>query len=354
MDPKQQAAAADVAQMAARTMGVAPPAAQAPGAAPNAAPPAAQPPAPAAPAKDSAQDKAAASGSPETEGDKQNADPVIYDIKVGDKTRKMTPQQISDTLGRYAEINYLHSQTKPHLEAMGGLMKEAGIKDPKEFASHMKALMQANQKNPQMGNTEGDVSGDNKTSDKPRSADDISAQLSKWEEDNAASLPPGYKEMMQGSGQVGQIAQQMQQMQQMLRAVLAQSAGTADASRAAMQDAQSQKGQAIQRQIANNIDRVQQHLGLPDDKANDFMVFAAERGYTLEDFLDIQLAAKVMGDFKNNMDSPEMERMRQIAQRRQAFTGSMGATPSAGGAPAAPGTASPLDKMIDAAMQKRT
>jgi hypothetical protein len=60
-----------------------------------------------------------------------------------------------------------------------------------------------------------------------------------------------------------------------------------------------------------------------------------------------------MSDFKNNMDSPEMERMRQIAQRRQAFTGSLGSTPAAGAAPEAAPEGDRFDQFASAAMAKR-
>ena len=55
--------------------------------------------------------------------------------------------------------------------------------------------------------------------------------------------------------------------------------------------------------------------------AEDFQVFANERGYTQEDFLDPQLRLRVMNDFKNSVHSGEMERLRDISKRRQAFTG---------------------------------
>lgn len=304
---------------------------------------------------DTAQDKAAEQGSPDTEGDKSGADPVIYDIPMGDKTRKMTPQQIADTMGRYAELNFKQAQYKPVLDTIAELAKETGAKNPGELASHLKALAAANKSNMQMGNTEGDKSGDNtKTPSQGQTAEDISAALAKWEEDNAVSLPPGYKEMIANSGQqTTQMQGQMQQMQQMLQAVLARSGGNTDAARAAMQQAQGQQVQNIQRQIANNIDRVQEALKIPDEAANDFMVFAAERGFTLEDFVSPELTIRVMQDFKNQMDSPEMERMRNMAQRRQAYTGSMGSTPTAGGAPASQGAPSAFDKMAEAAMKAK-
>jgi hypothetical protein len=82
------------------------------------------------------------------------------------------------------------------------------------------------------------------------------------------------------------------------------------------------------------------------------MIFAAERGYTMEDFVDPNLTIKVMQDFRNSMDSPEMERMRGIAQRRQAFTGSLGATPSAGEAPAEDASAATFDRLVNRGMNR--
>ena len=58
-------------------------------------------------------------------------------------------------------------------------------------------------------------------------------------------------------------------------------------------------------------------------------MFAAERGYTMEDFADPQLTIKVMTDYKNNKSSPEMARL-EIMGKRQAFTGSVGQTANAG------------------------
>jgi hypothetical protein len=79
--------------------------------------------------------------------------------------------------------------------------------------------------------------------------------------------------------------------------------------------------------ISNNLDRMAQKTGLGEDQAEDFRIFAFERGYTSEDFLDPQLAMKVGTDYKNSIESGDMERLREIAKRRQAFTGTVGNTP---------------------------
>jgi len=318
----------------------------------------------ATPPKDSTQDKAAEAGSPETEGDKSAKDPVVYDIQMGEQTRKMTPEQIAQTLQKYAQLNYKQTQFKPVIDTIGQYMATNPGVTPQQIAEGMKQFLAQSSGQKTMGddgqpNRAGEPQG--KPAEGQRSAEEISKALDKWEEENAASLPPGYREMLMGQNggdQLAQLQTQLQQMQRMLQGVLASSAGTADAARQGMQQAQGQQAQAIKRQIATNLDRVQQHLGLPDEKANDFMVFAAERGYTLEDFIDPQVTIRVMTDFKNAMDSPEMERLRSIAQRRQAFTGAAGGTPSGQGAAAAAAAqpadgADPLAQMTEHLASKR-
>lgn len=305
------------------------------------------------PTKESPQETAAEKGSPETEGDKIGADAVIYEVQFSDNdTRKLTPQQIKSTFERYSAMNYKNAQYKPIMDLLEQHMRQSG-ESPKQMAERLASIQKAQQSNPQMGNTEGDRSGP--PYDKAPQQGDLDATLKKWEEENAASLPPGYRDMMVGSQQQMQaMQQQLAQTQQMLRQVLGNAQGMTDAARAGMQQGQVKQANAVRQQIANNIDRSQQALKLPDDKAQDFMVFAAERGYTMEDFADVQLTFKVMSDFKNNMDSPEMERMRQIAQRRQAFTGSLGSTPAASGAPAeAAQEGNRFDQFASAAMAKR-
>jgi len=346
-DPNQAAASIDA--MASRKMGVPPQAPQGQAPALQAAP---------APKGDSNQDKANTTGSPETEGDKINASPLVFEVDFGEgDTRKLTPQQVKSTFERYSNLNYKQAQYKPIMDLVENIRQANPNATPAQIAAHMDSIMKAQTKNPEMGNTKGDVSGDNTTSAGPKTPEDYEAQLKKWEDDNAASLPPGYKEMMVANQEAPKTMKQMQaamvQMQKMLQSVLAQSQGVADAARDGQSQAQSKEVGAIQQTISNNIDRVQQHLQLPDEAANDFMVFAAERGYTLEDFVDPGLTIKVMQDFKNNMNSPEMERMRQIAQRRQAYTGSMGATPASGAPGGAGGGDAAFEAFAQSAMDKK-
>jgi hypothetical protein len=294
-----------------------------------------QPVAPTPPPKkpDSAEDKASASASPQTEGDRSAAEAIIYEIEFGEgDKRQMTPNQIKSMAERYASLNYKHARYKPVLDLMERLERDNPNASPKEIIEKMSAIAKGGESNPTMGGN--NSKGNDSATNKQAPAEDMEAMLKKWEEENAASLPPGYKEMMMSGSSSSQAMQQMQQQlaatQRMLQAVLSQTQGVADAAAQGFQQGNNQQVNAVRQTIANNLDRVSQHLQLPDDKANDFMMFAAERGFTLEDFADPQLTIKVMTDYKNNMSSPEMERLRSMASRRQAFTGSMGSTPTSG------------------------
>jgi len=348
--PEQMLAAVD--NIAAKQMGVEPqkaaPAPQAQ-AAPQAPPQMPEPPKKA----ETDNDKAAEKGSPETEGDKVSAEAVIYSVDFGEgNMRDLTPQQIKSTFERYSAMNYKNAQYKPVYDIVDQIMRDNPGMNSREVAQQMAAVYKAQQSNPQMGNTEGQQqmkAGQGQQNPKMG----LDQALKKWEEENAASLPPGYAEMLQGGmGGMQKIQQELAKTQAMVRQMAAQNQGVADAAKQSMTDSTGQQIDAVRQQIANNLDRVQQGLKLPSEKAQDFMLFAAERGFTLEDFVDPQLVARVMTDFKNNMDSPEMERMRGIAQRRQAFTGSLGSTPS-GGAAETPAGESTFDKFTQAAMSKR-
>lgn len=345
------AMAAMVEQIAAKQLGPTPAAPQAAPAAP--APQAAPQPAP----TESAEGTAAAKGSPETEGDKMDAPAVIYEVDFGpNDKRKLTPEQIAATFQRYSALNFKNAALKPVMDVVESIMRDNPNMASNELAEKMAAIYRAQQSNPQMGNIE------NKTAQSPGlrqggdqdDADDFDTQLRKWEEENAASLPPGYKDVAMGTKQqMMQMQQQLQQTQQMLAAVLAQTQGVADAAKMGVDQSKNTQINAIRQTIANNVDRAQAALQLPDQAANDFMMFAGERGFTIEDFVDPQLTFRVMSDFRNAMNSPEMDRLRNIAQRRQAYTGSLGSTPSAGPEAAQPAGADRLSSLTNSIMASR-
>jgi len=311
------------------------------------------PSAPAAPQKDTAEGQATAKGAPSTEADKMEAPAVIYEVEFGQgDTRKLTPQQIASTFQRYSAMNFKNASMKPVMDVIEQIMGDnPGIKSD-ELATKMAAIYKAQQSNPQMGNVNNKPQMEPGRDQAPQGG--LDEMLSKWEEDNAASLPPGYKDILANShGEISSIKQQLAQTQEMLRQVLSQSQGVADAARTGVQSARNDSINAVRQAIANNVDRAQQALQLPDQAAQDFMTFASERGYTIEDFVDPQLTLRVMSDFRNAMNSPEMERLRSIASRRQAYTGSIGQTPASPEAGAAPAGAGRFNSMVDSALSKR-
>jgi len=304
-------------------------------------------PAPDPKAKDSNEDKASAKGSPQTEGDKMQAEAVVYEIDMGDgKKRNMTPKQISSTMQRYAALNYQNANLKPVNDLVAKILRANPNMQPKDVAGTLENILKSSKKNPEMGNTKGE---------QPAKAgeDNIGDALTKWSEDNAISLPPGYAEMMAGNTSgMNSMGDRMAKMENMLQQVLAMSRGNVNAAKDTMDNANNMQIQAMQKQIANNIDSVQQQLGLPDEAAQNFPVFMAERGYTMEDLIDPTLTMKLMQDYKNNLNSPEMERLVEIAKKRSAYTGSLGSTPSANATGDAP-TESRFDQFANAKMAQK-
>lgn len=280
-----------------------------------------QAPAQEAPEKETAEEKAVQEGSPETEGDKMDMEAILYEIDFGDgDMRKLNPNQIRETFKRYRDLNYANAQNANLNKVVEAAIKNGFAKSPDDAARQILNMMKAAQSNPQMGDTDGKTNVQ-------QSVEQVRDALSQWEEDNAVSLPPGFRESQQ---QMSQMAANMQQLQQMLGQVLQQGQQAAQQGAQQAVEAQNMKGEAARQMIANNLDKSAQQTGLTDDQAEDFRIFAYERGYTEDDFIDPGLTMRVMTDFKNAMQSPEMERLRDISKRRQAFTGTVSMTPQSG------------------------
>ena len=313
--------------------------------------------------KREATEKAAA---PQTEGDKVSepaAEPVsneelsaLYKIKIGDSERELTDKQIAGTFERYRDLNFKHSQMKPVIDTVGQLMERTGI-DAETMNNEIIAALKAKQHNPQMGQ-QTNAPNTTQQGEKGEAPNDLLSgdMLAQYEEQNAVQLPPGYRDLVASRDQT---SQQLAQMQQMMQQLLAQSQGVANAARQAGQQQSIDRAQLMQQRIGQNIDQAaQRHLGTTDQSAsNDFLAFIYERGYTTDDFVDAALADRAMADFANLRNQPEMERLRQAAQRRQAFSfnGTMGNTAGQGAAEAAAPSdpQTPFEQMADAAMTKR-
>lgn len=321
-----------VARIAGRQLGAEQPPAEKPEADPNPTP----------------QEQASAVGSPETEGDKSQMEAVIYEIEMNGNKRNLTPQQISSTFERYSKLNHQHAQMKPVLELAQQLMT-ATKGDPGKAANMMRNALSAMTKNTQLGNNRPKQEGvaAPQTQAPPRTS--IEEQLAKYEEENAITLPPGYREQM---SKLGQMEQMMGQQMKAMQMVLGQARQGAQQGSQAAQAAQADRMMVVQQSIANNLDRVQQKYNFADEEANDFMVFAGERGYTTEDFADINLLDRVANDYKSVKVSPEFERLKEQNARRQSFLRTQTSTPM-GNAEAAKGGDNTLDRLAQSAMSRR-
>jgi hypothetical protein len=300
------------------------------------------------PAPETTMGNAEAQGSPETEGDKMAQDAILHEVVMKDgSTKKMTPAQIEGLLGRYSDLNFRHQQMAPIHKLVDHFMKANPNENPQTLANKFLDMMRGQQSNPQMG-----ADAERAQAQKAATAPADKTALQQWVEDNAISgLPPGYEDMFT---QVGQQQKKMEAMMTAMQRLLGQAQGMTQASAMAQRGQQTNQQDVMSQTIANNLDRVQAALQLPDEAANDFMMFATERGYDYADFLDVGLLQKVMSDFKNAAAGPEMERIREIAQRRQSFTSAgVGGTPSQGGSPAQAAPETPLDRLTQATLAKR-
>jgi hypothetical protein len=274
--------------------------------------------------------------------------------------RDYTEQQLQGTLARYPKANAELQMNKPILDISRQIMEMAKANghdpQPHEVAGLMDAALRAFIKNPQMGGDQ--KQGGDKGGAKPAMSgneDNSDDQYSQWEKENAVKLPPGFKEMG------GQMKQMMALIQQMAQGGMGGQQATQQAQQAMQkaqqthQQAQVVQGDAVTKMISTNLNQAFQQAGLGTDpqSRSDFQMFAAQRGYDFPDFVDPQMTATVVADFKAVKDAPEMGRMREIMSKRQAFTGSMESAPGAGGAPAAPAGDPMLAQLVDSAMAKR-
>lgn len=307
-------------------------------------------------------EKAQAMVTPTTEGDATLEESVkMFEVDFNGEKRNLTEAQVRETFNRYRDLNYKHANEIKPLEPAINLVKQImdnakqNGKDLSgdDMAQFLQAATQAYIKNPQMGgqrDTTPDQQGESVTAQRNLDSE-IENQIKRWEEENAVELPPMYRD---GFRQIQTMQQENAQLREMMNQFLASAQGiNQDAAQAAVQ-AEDTANQAYRQQAANNLNLAQQKFQLPDSDEQDFFNFAFERGFTIEDFIDRDLTEKVMGDFAAVKNSPEMDRLRAMAQRRQAYTGAMASTPGASGEVAPPSADQEfMNTVAEQAMRKR-
>jgi hypothetical protein len=148
---------------------------------------------------------------------------------------------------------------------------------------------------------------------------------------------------------MAEMRSQNSELRGLLEKVIQGQQGVTDSTQKQLDSTDMREGNVIQQRIGNNLAQAQSALNLPDEAEQEFMQFAYSRGYTVEDFIDPELTMTIAQDFKANQDAPELERLRGITQKRQAFTGNSSGTPSVSNQSMA---SSPDQTFIDAAVNK--
>lgn len=311
-----------------------------------AADPAAQPPAPQKPPSSDGnpptpEEKAQAAAAPKTEGDAMDADPFFeIDMGEGRGKRKLTPTQIRSTMERYADLNDTHSELKPIIELAKNLVAQTKAKPDQLAAFMVEAMRKATSSNVEMG-------GDGKKSgrpgeDTPPAKDDGADPFAEWEREHQVALPPGYREQ---KAAFDDMKSSMTAMMSMMQAVLSAAKGAGGDVETAAADAAKTRAAAVREKISRNLDVASEKNGITEENLEDFQAFMAERGYGLEDFVDPELADRVVADFAAALNKPEFDRIRDIHKRRSAVAGSLAASPT-GGDMASPPPADPNKEML--------
>jgi hypothetical protein len=280
-------------------------------------------------------------------------------IKLGDK--EYSQQQLEGTLSRYKDINFKWQTHKPVADVITKMMesaKQSGYDaKPEEMAGLVEAAVKAYVKNPVMGNN---APTQTAAAEEPEGGlGDTDQQYEAWEKENAVKLPPGFKETASTSkAMAAKMDQMMAMFQQVIQGGQAGQQATAQAGQT-MDAATNVNADAATKMISNNLNSAFQKAGVTVDDATraDFRTFSAQRGYDFPDFMSPELTQTVVADFKANKDAPEMQRLLEVARRRQAFTGSVEGAPGGGMAGGSAPTGVAADPMFQAmantAMQGR-
>lgn len=281
------------------------------------------------------------SAGPETEGDRAIEDPVDQFIRVTfgeNDERVLSPTQIKSTFDRYRDLNYRHqTEVAPYQpvldfgrQLLEGARAQGHQVGPQEVATFLDQAVRAYVGGAQANPNNGAVTPQSgiPVQNPNESQSSFEAELSAWEAENGMSLPPALRQAVQG---YSALQAETGQLKGMLTQILQQAQGVAQTANQQVESANRSQSMVYRQAAVNNLQAAQQQYGLPDEAEEDFFAFAMERGYTIDDFIDPNLTIKVVGDFNAVRATPEMERLRSMAQRRQAYTGASRSAPGVTG-----------------------
>lgn len=275
-----------------------------------------------APAEANTQDMAVAAASPQNEDKAQSDKPVTYEVKFPNgESRSYTNEQLAGVLSRYPKMNAMHADMKPVFDAA-----EKMNLSPNEIVSRLSARM--SEDNPAGPSAGPNVSQADQIGN--AEASQLAEALKAWEETNAVSAPPGYAQIVQNG-------LEMQEAMKLMASKIANMSGAAQQVAAASAEAQAanmaNSNAAVQQRIANNLNMMQQQLGLADDDAAAFEQHMIRNGLTVEDMANMDLVMQTGQNFLNEKNQPEFERLQRVQNDRAAFTEQSAGTPAASGEP---------------------
>lgn len=318
------------------------------------APPAPPAPPPSAPDADTAMDKAQTDAAPTTADDKTNMEPIqTFKVMMDGVEQELSAPQIEGTFARYRDLNHKHAQRKDMepFDNMVSKLAESG-KPRAEIIGNMFELMKKGMdKNTTMGD---DGVPSARPAEDSMPSQDIGSEdpYERWTRENDLStMPPGFREQQ---AQIAQMSQQMGALQQMLAPILQNAQGTAQKAVQSQEKANQMKVDAAKDRIAANMDRLADSLGLTEEDAPMFNEYIKERGFGFPDFEDPNLLKMVLTDYTNAKNGPEMDRLRAINERRQAYQGTMVASPADGASPAPSGADEMISRLADKQFNKNS
>jgi len=308
------------------------------------------PPAPVAPPP-TMEETAQTDAAPKTEADASNQEPVSFiEVDVNGQKRNFTPQQIAGTVNRYTALNSKHAGMKPLLDVAENMSRTTGQPMDQVMSNMMELMKTGLSKNTQLGNNNPQAQRPAQNTPASQNNDTASDPFANWESENDVALPPGYREQAQ---QMAQMRQGMAQMQGMMNQVLQNAQGTTQAAVDKEASANKMQADVMQQRTRMNLDQAAQEHGLTEEDAPQFMTYLAERGFLLEELEDRQMAGRVVKDYVTAKNGPELARLKEINDRRQAFQGTMAPTPAAGAGPAPSGQDDMLNRMANKAFSKQ-
>ena len=165
-------------------------------------------------------------------------------------------------------LNYKHqtevAPMQPILDFAKAIQSQVAAEgvqaNPNDIVQFLAAASQAYMKNPTMGGQK-DPTPDTQCIP----LGEIEKDMAQWEEENAITLPPKYKEAAQ---MMQNLQNENQEIKKLLQQVSQNAQGLQQGAQSNLQNAQQAQDMGMRQLAANNLDQAQAKYQLPDDMQN--------------------------------------------------------------------------------------